>query len=368
MALCGCFPECACQLNVEPPELLSLTGTGDPLTGGWTLTAIETVFSSDHQNGGLSITPGGAYGHEPTIELQLDNNGASVELSVSPADGLRAEVVSVPGSGGGVPPGASFSYHGTTAPAGYLLEANQLVDIADYPDLFAVIGHAANGGVDPGGGQFRIPEGRGLVDVGKDDMGGVAAGRIVDAATGNATQLFGIGGSDDAQLAVNNLPAHSHTVNDPGHGHGVTDPGHGHPGSTANTNGAHSHGPATGGRSFVTVDPGFSNRDVNEATSGTPPNTRYVAGSSGGPTVQALTINQTTSIPQQSNQQQNNAFTDNHPGHGHSLTIANSGTGVSVDSNVTGITVPTSGGNGAAAGNAFLILQPYRVVNKIVKT
>lgn len=354
MSLCGCYPSCSCQLSVEPPDLLALSGSGDPLTGGWLITAQETVLAISHLLGGLSVAPSGAYGHNPSIELNLDNSG-NVQFSVSPVDGLRAEVVTLPSGAGGVPPGVSMSYHGTSAPAGYLLEYGQLVDIADYPDLFAAIGHVGNGGVDPGGGQFRIPEGRGLFDLGRDDMGGVPAGNVT-----GATSLGDIGGNEDAQLGVANLPAHTHTETG-SHSHAISDPGHGH----ATSDPGHTHAPGTPSRSFVTVDAGFSNRDVNEATSGTPPNTRYVAGSSGGATVQALTINETTSIPQQGNTQQNNANT------------AAAGTGVGVVGNFTGITGTAQntdlvtvggGGSGAALGGAFLILPPYRVVNKIIKT
>ena len=356
MSLCGCYPECSCEINVTPPELLKITGNGDPVSGGWLITAIETPLSIDHQLGGLAVAPGGAYGHTPNVELKLDNTGSSVELSVSPSDGLRAEITSVPSGSGGVPPGVSLSYHGPTAPDGYLLEYGQLVDIADYQELFDAIGHVGNGGVDPGGGQFRIPDGRGLFDLGRDDMGGVAAGNVTGAITLGAT-----GGNETAQLGVTNLPAHTHTETG-SHAHPIVDQQHAH----GITDAGHTHAPGTPSRSFVTVDAGFSNRDVNEATTGGPfPNTRYVAGSSGVLPIIAMTINQTTSIPQQGGVQQNNANT------------ATAGTGITVNAQFTGIVgteqntdlvTVGGGGNGAAQGNAFLILPPLRIVNKIIKT
>jgi len=43
------------------------------------------------------------------------------------------------------------------------------------------------------------------------------------------------GGIDTVTLTVDQLPAHSHGVNDPGHSHGVNDPGHAHPNGTDGT-------------------------------------------------------------------------------------------------------------------------------------
>lgn len=48
------------------------------------------------------------------------------------------------------------------------------------------------------------------------------------SATGNVRLAGGAGGADTVTLATNNLPAHNHVVTDPGHNHSVTDPTHKH--------------------------------------------------------------------------------------------------------------------------------------------
>lgn len=350
MSLCGCSQPCTCMLNVQPPDLITLTGDGDPLTGGWLITALETAFSLSNSDGCIDIIPGGPYGHAPEINLIVEDS-STVNLTAGPT-GLRADIAVVPSGSGGVPPGTILDYAGQLAPAGYLLCYGQLEDIADYPDLFAAIGHAGNLGVDPGGAQFRIPDLRGRVTAGLDNMGGVDAGRLTVA-----NQMCGVGGSEAASLGVANLPAHDHTLSDPGHTHN---------GATS-LEGAHTHTPGSGDRSFITaVSADLTNVAVNSTS---PDNvTRWVAGASGGPTVQQLDLGVDHSIvvsgsptPDFANSgtQLNNATTSSAGTHSHTFTTDPSNSNVSVN---------VSGGNGGPLGNAFFILQPFMLVNKIIKT
>lgn len=79
-----------------------------------------------------------------------------------------------------------------------------------YANLFALIGHSYNGGVDPGSGNFRIPDLRGRAAVGADDAGTGDAGRL------SVNQVLGAsGGEEKHQLTINELAAHPHTL-DPG--------------------------------------------------------------------------------------------------------------------------------------------------------
>jgi len=94
--ICGCFEPCSCMLSVAPPELLSLSGDGDPLSGGWLITALETLFSATNADGGIVITPGGPYGHTPNFDLKLDP-ASPAPLSVS---GAGLSVACCPGGGG----------------------------------------------------------------------------------------------------------------------------------------------------------------------------------------------------------------------------------------------------------------------------
>lgn len=85
-------------------------------------------------------------------------------------------------------PGALLPYAGITEPAaqGWLLCDGRLLVRADYPALFAAIGTTYNTGGESGT-QFRIPDLRGRVIAGRDNMGGSAANRLNVTLTGNTT-------------------------------------------------------------------------------------------------------------------------------------------------------------------------------------
>jgi microcystin-dependent protein len=110
----------------------------------------------------------------------------------------------------------------STAPDGWLICDGSLVSQETYADLFAAIGHTANDGNDPGGGNFKLPDLRQRYPLGK-------------AASGTGATLAGTGGSNDAVVVSHThiQNAHSHTQDahdhtQAVHNHGVTDPGHEH--------------------------------------------------------------------------------------------------------------------------------------------
>lgn len=116
---------------------------------------------------------------------------------------------------GRVPVGSAVEYYGSTAPAGWLFAAGQEVSRTTYAALFAAIGTTY--GVGDGSTTFNLPDSRGRVVVGRDNMGGTPANRVTNAGSGiTATTLGATGGS---QL----LQQHNHaaSVTDPGHIHTI---------------------------------------------------------------------------------------------------------------------------------------------------
>ena len=109
-----------------------------------------------------------------------------------------------------LPPGAIQGFAMPAAPAGWLEAGGQAVSRTAYAALFAAFGTLY--GVGDGSTTFNIPDYRGRVLIGKDDMGGTAADRITVAGVGVDGKVLGAtGGAQNHVLAVTEMPAHGHT-------------------------------------------------------------------------------------------------------------------------------------------------------------
>jgi microcystin-dependent protein len=104
-----------------------------------------------------------------------------------------------------VPIGASIDYFGATAPAFYIFPYGQLLSRTTYAALFAVL--STTFGVGDGSTTFGVPDLRGRVVAGKDDMGGSSANRLTNQSGGlNGDTLGATGGSETVTIAQANLP------------------------------------------------------------------------------------------------------------------------------------------------------------------
>lgn len=114
----------------------------------------------------------------------------------------------------GVPIGGTFLWPTDTAPTDFLLCYGQAISRTTYAALFALISTVF--GVGDGSTTFNLPDMRGRVPVGQDDMGGVAANRITAA---NAIGV--VGGASTHTLTTAEMPSHGHSHNHGAHDHTI---------------------------------------------------------------------------------------------------------------------------------------------------
>jgi microcystin-dependent protein len=202
---------------------------GSITTGGastaYTVTSnqvFDALAHLDRQE--LTITPHVSCGNAPT--LSVDSLGAK---PVYNANGVAAGpgdmVANVPlrvtysNSSGlfqiqgapGVPTGALLPFAGSAAPNGFLLCGGQAASRTTYAVLFAVIGTTY--GTGDGSTTFNVPDLRGRLPAGKDDMNGSAANRVTSGGSGiTGTTLGASGGEETHLLASGEMPAHTHAV------------------------------------------------------------------------------------------------------------------------------------------------------------
>ena len=107
--------------------------------------------------------------------------------------------------------GMLMPYAGLTAPSGWLLTYGQEVSRTTYADLYTAIGTTY--GVGDGSTTFNLPDLRGRVVAGQDDMGGTSANRLTTAESGiNGDTVGASGGNESVTLtsAQSGLVGHGH--------------------------------------------------------------------------------------------------------------------------------------------------------------
>lgn len=177
---------------------------------------IETAITDSlPRNGSAGMT-----GHLNMADNRITNLADPVGLGDAVSLGFMANA--------SAPVGVIMDFAGDFAPDGWFLCDGRSLSRTTYSALFAVIGtkFGSNSAT-----TFKVPDLRGRVIAGLDNMGGSNAGRITSAGGGFAANSIGAtGGVQAVAITMSQMPSHNH-------GSGGA---HTHTGST-NTVGDHSH-------------------------------------------------------------------------------------------------------------------------------
>ncbi len=201
--------EIAVYVNGVPAAGVTVYGAGDPFGGAAVFAAapatgdivhirrLQTVHVSGNDSTARPLAQKVVAG--PGIQLVEQNDGGDETLQVAVTGGL-------------IPAGLVVPFASSAAPDGWLFCDGAAVNRETYAALFAAIGVIYGAG--DGSTTFNMPDLRGRVAAGRDDMGGIAANRLTSgsAAALDGSVLGAAGGNQQHQLTVTEMPSHTHGV------------------------------------------------------------------------------------------------------------------------------------------------------------
>ena len=192
----------------------------DPVDGS-TLIANNSTYGVSGGNGKLKVKDAGI----TSTQLATDSviTAKIQDGAVTAAKLAQAAINAIMPTGAVVP----FAGAGTALPGNagdWLLCDGSPIDrqVASVNTaLFDVLGTQYGAG--NGESTYNLPDLRGRVIAGQDNMGGASANRLTTAKSGiNGDNLGAFGGLEDHQLTIAEMPAHTHTYNRTGPSGGAT--------------------------------------------------------------------------------------------------------------------------------------------------
>jgi microcystin-dependent protein len=180
-------------------DIADLATFDDPVDGS-TLIANNETYGVTAGDGKLKVKASGITSTElatDSVETEKIKDGAVT------SDKLASSAVSAI-----IPTGTVMPFAGSSAPTGFLVCGGQSLTVSSNQDLFEVIRYTYGGS----GTSFNVPDLRGRVVAGQDNMGGTSANRLTTSSVANidGVTLGATGGDEEHTLTVNEMPSHTH--------------------------------------------------------------------------------------------------------------------------------------------------------------
>lgn len=245
--------------------------TGPLKASSGTAAAPSISFGSDADSGWYRVASnniGGAVGGVKIIDVSASGLGV---MGAVDATGYTQNGVQL------IPAGLVLPYAGSSEPTGYLFCYGQAISRTTYAALFAVIGTTYGAG--DATTTFNLPDIRGRVIAGQDDMGGASANRLTGVAGSvDGDVLGGSGGEETHTITEAELAAHLHAQT------AQT------PTFTFSTAGFGDGSPSVPQQVVVGISPSSSGNSLTTVADATPGNTASVGGGSPHNNVQPTLI------------------------------------------------------------------------------
>ena len=190
---------------------------------------VDVVFDGQFQdptfNNGTGV-PAGELPLRKVLRTEISNTFIADKTAITESDGKDELIINSVSGDIGLkkitrenllksvpvnPPGVLVPYAGDAAPVGWLLCDGKEYEQESFKELFAVIGFkfGSRSSVTPG--FFKVPDLRGRLPLGADNMGGASANIVVAESADN---IGTFDGTETKPITLANLPEHKHDLRD----------------------------------------------------------------------------------------------------------------------------------------------------------
>lgn len=178
-------------------------GEGNPLAAGEQ--PLQKKFRTEIKNTFITEKPRETDVAGDDLILFNDIEGTSTGLKSVTKDNFLKTVFRMP-------VGTILPFGGIEAPSGWVFCNGQELDKLDFNLLFAVIDYYFKPESQVTPGRFAVPDLRGRLPLGADNLGGALAANVVTATS--ADVIGAVDGSETKLIDVSNLPDHQHDLRD----------------------------------------------------------------------------------------------------------------------------------------------------------